>query len=436
MALQELKNEIPLMEYIQSLGYEFQRGQGNKYPVFYNKSLDDKICIVNPKEPYRQGYFNVRNDLDKGTLIDFVNTRCDMGIIQRCDQHIWRNVEIILSKYANKPLEERQKYIPTIQQNVDKQPIADFMKLCSAKLHKANFLYGRGITDKELKSPIFRNRIFNTLEEFGYENNIMFPLYNSEDKVVGMNQRNQNWKHFFQGSDREVGVWRSNMPETCKKVIVCEAEIDCLSYAVLYGDKDTLFIGTGGSMTQGQINTIKSFKPEGAILTLGTDNDAAGARYQLKFVLNELLEKGVKTDYLQPGPDRISLCIHDSSLFNPEMLTTQLEGYNRRSICNEYGQACQDETIHIRNENNSIVLSYSDRSYYQVAVLAQALINSAKLDLKIERPILNDWNEDVKYLRELKANGQKVSYDQLRQDRQIKNIEKTTEKMIPKRGVK
>ena len=47
---------------------------------------------------------------------------------------------------------------------------------------------------------------------------------------MGFEIRNKQFKHVIEGSDRSIGIWHSNMPETLEATILSESPIDALSY--------------------------------------------------------------------------------------------------------------------------------------------------------------------------------------------------------------
>jgi hypothetical protein len=70
----ELRARISILEFAQTHGYVLNRKKGLKWPVLEHHS-GDRVIIINPRQSQNQGYLYPGDDLDKGTLIQFVTSR-------------------------------------------------------------------------------------------------------------------------------------------------------------------------------------------------------------------------------------------------------------------------------------------------------------------------------------------------------------------------
>ncbi|MGL4806159.1 MAG: toprim domain-containing protein [Bacteroidales bacterium] len=415
---QDFRRQIPLTDYLVSLGYEFQKGEGLKYPVFYNKNTDDKIFIVNKDNPSQMGYQNQRNPADKGTLIDFVISRTDDGLIFRTDSNVFKHVNNVLSNFLGLSVEERARYKPSPVIKGAKQPKAkgDFKKII-AKLENRAFLFFRELTDVEIKHSVFKNRIFNPnqqIEDSGYKTNILFPLYDRKDEIVGISVRNKEFKALFEGSDKEIGFWRSNVPAEVQTMVVTESAIDCLSFAALYKNPaQTMYASGEGNFSEEQISGILDLRDEKNIQNffLGFDNDKAGAKYELRFMLTEMKRKGIEWEYSKSNASTLSFNLYIK------------DGNNIIQSINKYNEnidmyQTKDVETSYRIEKNKIEggvkITCQVNSHYALSSLANMLNRSFDLNIKQTRPILNDWNEDLKCYKEIRKEGNYISYKEMK----------------------
>ena len=103
-----------------------------------------------------------------------------------------------------------------------------------------------------------------------------------------------------EGSNRSVSVWHSNIPDIPDRIVLTESPIDALSYHQLKGNRNSLYISFGGSVTAGQLETVKSIitganaSPELKIIS-AVDNDEMGKAYTEKF--KETFSGNIVEDY-------------------------------------------------------------------------------------------------------------------------------------------
>lgn len=435
---QDFRRRIPLTDYLVSLGYELQKGEGLKYPVFYNKNTDDKLFIVNKDNPSQMGYQNQRNPADKGTLIDFVISRTDDGLIFRTDSNVFKHVNNVLSNFLGLSVEERAKYKPSpVIQNVKQtRNKGDFRKLIS-KLENRAFLFFRELTDVEVKHHIFKNRIFNPnpeIEDSGYKTNILFPLYDEKDDIVGISARNKDFKSLIEGSDKEKGFWRSNTPENVSTMIVAESAIDCLSFAALYKNpSQTMYVSGEGNFSEEQISGILALRDQKNIenFFLGFDNDKAGAKYELRFMLTELKRRGIEWEYSKSNSSTLSFNLYvkdDKNIVHRiNKYNESIEKYQTKDVETSY--RIEQEKI-----DNGLKITCQVNSHYALSSLANLLNHSFNLNIKQTRPVLNDWNDDLKCYKEIRKEGNYISYKEMKP--LLKEKQQEINKMTSKQNFK
>ena len=159
------------------------------------------------------------------------------------------------------------------------------------------WLNHRGIDNETLKCPFFTGKIFNVQNPVIREGrfvghakfiNTAFPYQeNLNGKIVGLEERNFDFKGHGVNSNKHVGVWVSNPPAKIDQVIIVESALDALSHYQLNKPPNALYFSTGGQLTTDQIQTIHRIAGEAGIhqqsrINLGFDKDKFGATYDLK----------------------------------------------------------------------------------------------------------------------------------------------------------
>ena len=295
----DFRSEISIIELAISNGYKLSKSDGLKWPVLKDEVSGDKIIIVNPRSSSNQGYFNPNDSKDKGTLINFVKNRLGSIFPYESSKSEMNNINTVLYNYQNLGIPEKNTYRSNIKELVEKHSTKEF-KLPEGitELKNPGYLYFRGLQSKTLNSAAFKDKIFNV--RIGEYDNIGFPYYDAEGRTVGFEIRNKQFKHVIEGSDRSVGIWHSNIPKILESVILTESPIDALSYHQLKGKENSLYVSFGGSVTIGQLETVKGIirvsnaSSELRIIS-ATDNDEMGKIYTRKF--KEAFSQNIIEDY-------------------------------------------------------------------------------------------------------------------------------------------
>ncbi len=299
---QEFRNDISIMEMAASVGYQIDKSKGKKWPVMVSQYNDEKIIIVNPGSTSNQGYFNPGNDLDKGTLIDFIRNRLGQEFSTDSSFSESKNINKVLYAYQHIPMVIDEIFIkPSASIKKYEHTADDF-----SPLKNTLCLTGRLISNETICAPEFKGTIFNKFQN-GFAN-IAFPYKNESGEIKGIEYRNQDYKMFSEGMDRSNAVWHSNIPPKLEKIALAESPIDALSYHQLKRPENIMYVAFGGSLSEKQVPIIKALaamhpcKMEGFYFLSIADNDTQGEKYNLK--LKELLmpnrlvvDKPVLKDY-------------------------------------------------------------------------------------------------------------------------------------------
>jgi hypothetical protein len=118
LSFAEFRDRISILDLAFSNGYvPNKKHWSKKYPVLDNPATGDRIYIINPDKSSNQGYVNVHDDADKGTLIDFVRKRLtsDFKKFNRPDKSEFSNINGVLYHYLSLPEPERKKLEASLQ---------------------------------------------------------------------------------------------------------------------------------------------------------------------------------------------------------------------------------------------------------------------------------------------------------------------------------
>jgi hypothetical protein len=277
ISYKEFRQRISILDLALANGYVIDKRKGRRWPVLKNSSFDDTVIIINPDESSNQGYFNPRNDLDKGTIVEFIKNRLG-SVFATPFQSDVKNINEVL--YNSLKLD-----FPGSTDLYTAQPSAQFNAQGLAPLKDISWLETRGLCRDTVYGLEFSNRIFN--QQVGNYINTCFPYFDHKGIIIACESRNSGYKMQFPGGDRSKGIWHSNIPMNLRSVILTESPVDAISYQQLKGGKDSLYISFGGSIGQGQIETLKVIiedleKCPDFVMLAGFDIDKQGEKYSNK----------------------------------------------------------------------------------------------------------------------------------------------------------
>ena len=281
------KSEINLTQYAAHLGYEIDRKKSTRSSIAM-RSGADKIIIS------RRGalwvYFSVSDDNDNGTIIDFAEKRTNKSLKEiGCDLQSWISGGVALP--------EPKSYVADVEEQIyDPARVGNVFKRCRAVTNHV-YLEGRGLTGELLSSPRFAGRIFADRYQ-----NAAFPHYGAQG-ICGLELKDSEKAVFVKGSEKTL--WRSNVRAGDDTLILSEAVIDALSYAVLFPNETAIYAATGGGMSPEQAEIIRqaahSIKTLKRIVLI-TDNDTGGDRLTDK-IQNAIGMSGFSGEITRHSPD-------------------------------------------------------------------------------------------------------------------------------------
>ena len=420
----ELKSKIKITEFAEYIGYKLRKDKTTHKHLIYEHSSGEKICIYNNPDGKPQIYMTIGGlNADKGDIISFVKNKIDNGIINKPINGTspFEKVNILLHEYLNIPFEDRKVYNSLdeyIQKSKQNLFISDYQPYTGNITIKAvEYMSTRGLDSNDFLVYPFRGSVVGTntakieadINKIP-NNQVAFPLYDKNEKIVGVQLVSENYKSFLKGSRKSVGVWHSNIPEKINNIVICEAPLDAISYHKLQGDSNTLYFATCGNVTDGQLDAIKSIIENNKnvlaanyTITLANDNDAAGAMFNLNYILSTLDEKGNTNIHFNNTKDgRCDLMISLSSADTNNLLKL----YDNLPK--------EDINLEIKAKDGGVNILYS-KDIKTISALNDLLLTSKPQNIKIDVPITKDYNEDLKTLQHINSlSSDKYSYQDVK----------------------
>lgn len=450
----EFRAEISIIELAQKIGYTTntpwaKSKRSARFPCLENNA-GDRIYIKSPLDNQRMRYQNVDVSADEGDLISFVKNRIDTDFskFRNASTNETTCLNAVLYDYLNIPQHVRNEYQKaSIQGTLLKTGTADEMvfnkelfKLTS--ITDVTWLKHRGIEQETLENPYFKDKIYNVQNPLIRDGHVVghakfvntaFPYQESlNGKIVGLEERNFDFKGHGVNSNKHAGVWVSNPPSRIDKVIITESALDALSHYQLHKPDNALYFSTGGQLTSDQIQTIQKISGEAKIhqqtkISLGYDRDKYGAIYDLKFIADlaafkyPVVKSVQDKDYL-----KISYTIADNEKMTAfaNVLMEKMKTYN---------QSIQQEINRI--EAQKLPLEQLDKSmfqfqfekglfkveipkfYYTLQEYNKQFLEITGLNkiVVLDKSKGNDWNEDLMEKKHLQKSVKAVQPQEVKQ---------------------
>jgi 5S rRNA maturation endonuclease (ribonuclease M5) len=264
--LERFKSAISLADYAMAQGYELDQKASSKHSKVL-KAGGDKI-VVSRSQDGHDVYFNVRDEKDAGSVIDFAQQRSggkNLGQIRK-ELRTW-------SPDAKKPAPRRSFEHRPEKSSKDLQAVQ--REWHTLDRYTGTYLAYRGI-DKE------------TVERFGVKQdkrgNAVFEHRRQGGEVCGLEKRNQDFKGFSEGGER--GLWAKVIREDQERskidrIVITESPIDAMSHAQMFhgARENVAYIAHSGSLSPDQVERIsQSAQVHKCPVQLAHDRDPAGEK--------------------------------------------------------------------------------------------------------------------------------------------------------------
>jgi hypothetical protein len=221
--LEEFKTKIDLRDYAAAQGYQLDARDSSRGSAVMRDARGDKIIIGLDKKDGHYVYWSVRDDADKGSIIDFTQRRKNLSLgAVRKELRPWIGaLPVAIPSFA--PL------VPTTKDRIAVE--AEYALMREALRHPY-LVNERDLPASVLQSPRFAGTV--RIDERGAA---IFPHKDEHGLLCGFERKNRNGFTGFAKSG-EKGLWSSNDLPDDRCVVFCESAIDALSYAALIPDPD------------------------------------------------------------------------------------------------------------------------------------------------------------------------------------------------------
>jgi hypothetical protein len=228
------------------------------------RNLDgDKIIVARGLDGHWV-YFSVRDDLDNGSIIDFVQKRerCSLGHVRKALRE-WRGGNVPSHNFV-------RNLLPTTKNRT--QVIAAYGRMNIPDIHP--YLEKRAVGKEILKDRRFEGRI-----KIDQKGNAVFPHFDKQG-LCGYEIKNTRFTGFSPGGDK--GLWASHSFPDDTRLVIAESAIDALSFHHLHGNEKTRYVSTAGGWSPETPSLLRYAveKLPGDEIVLAFDNDTQGYEYE------------------------------------------------------------------------------------------------------------------------------------------------------------
>lgn len=248
--------------YAATLGFVVDRRESSRCSTVMRR--DHEKLIVSRKPDGHYTYWNVHDDDDHGSIVDFVQRRKGLtlgGVRKELRQWTGAPSPAVLQlpelASAGKDLEAVRKR---------------YAEMRVAERHP--FLENeRGIPAAVLTNSRFAGTI--KIDRFGAA---VFPHRDADGNLCGYEIKNVGGFTGFASGGRKQ-IWLSNTRADDLRLVLCESAIDALSHATLFDDPCARYGSTAGKTTAAQQATIRAAilaMPANSEIVAATDADESG----------------------------------------------------------------------------------------------------------------------------------------------------------------
>lgn len=268
--LDRFKSNIPLLQFaIERYGYLRDRKKSTHTThVLRHPTTNDKLIVRRDSDGHWT-YFSVRDDLDNGTIVDFVKIRAHCASLREVRQELraWNGT----SPSPEERQWERSSPAPS------RDPAAIAAEFQAAKLSEtSHYLESRGLRRETLSASRFAGTW-----RLGRRGNVLFAHKDEHGALTGFEIKNRGFTSFSPGGTK--AAWQSNTRVDDRIVVVAESAIDALSFCQLHPEsaETTRYLSTGGTPGGGQLALLdRLFEalPQRSTVVAAVDRDPAGEK--------------------------------------------------------------------------------------------------------------------------------------------------------------
>ncbi len=288
--LDTFKRGINLVEFAASrYGYRRIARHSSRSSHALEREVDHDKILVTRQADGHWVYCSVRDNHDRGTIVDFVQRRGRMDL-GRARQE--------LREWLRLPRPDPGPAVRPVCPFVPRDPGAIAEAFAAAREAETSlYLNGRGVRPETLRDPRFAARW-----RVDRRGNVLFPHGDELGAVCGFEIKNTRFTGFATGGRKTL--WQSTQRATDSVVVICESAIDALSYHQLFKPKHSWYASVAGALSPEQIDRLgRTFArlPPRTEIVAAVDADDGGSH--LATTLAELAAAhGVRIARLSPVP--------------------------------------------------------------------------------------------------------------------------------------
>jgi hypothetical protein len=265
--LSDFKTNIDIRVYAAAQGYKLDaKASWRGSSVMRHPLNDDKVIIKRGMDGHYI-YFSVRDDRDKGSIIDWVQHRnkgMSLGAVRK-----------ELRPWIGQPPVPVPAFPPLVKSAKDRQKVeATYARMQDAMTGHPYLERERAIPRALLALERFAGRV--RIDDRG---NAVFPHFDAQG-LSGYELKGPNgFTGFASGGTKSL--FQSHESSEDRRLVLCESAIDALSFAVLFPDNRTRYASVGGKPNPQQPEEIRAAAarmPVNSEIVSAMDSDADGAK--------------------------------------------------------------------------------------------------------------------------------------------------------------
>jgi hypothetical protein len=249
-----------LRQYAASVGFLVDRRESSRGCTVMR--CGQQKIIVSRKPDGVFTYWNVHDEQDRGTILDFIQHRnpgLNLGAVRK-ELRAFLNAPSPLPAFAALAKTTKNRSAVQVQ-------LARMRPACSHPYLE---------TERGLPAALVHRERFAGTVRIDSRGNAVFPHYD-QDGLCGYELKNKDYTSFASAGSK--GIWSSNIFQGDERLVFCESGIDALSYGHLFEDERMRVASVGGKLSVVQPELIRvaiSRMPHGSEIVAAFDADKGG----------------------------------------------------------------------------------------------------------------------------------------------------------------
>lgn len=275
MNFSELKSKVNLVEFATSNGYTISKEKSWKDCTVCKNSFGEIILIRYNNASQSWYYTNPNDSKDKGDIINFVCNKFNLDIKTNA-----KEINERLSNFSFIPGPTKQISEPT-----KKEKEKEFFFEGLRPLKSTRYFSFRGLDVSFLQMPFLEGQIMGYNAKDSNIQNVAFPYFDSDDKIVGAELKNVDFSMCAEGSLKSEGLWHSKAlnEHSYEDLYIGETVLDLLSYVQLeqLNTEAIFLVSANGNYSLKQLKMLDEYVMKAKNVHLLNDNDRQGKFFDL-----------------------------------------------------------------------------------------------------------------------------------------------------------